>query len=62
MCLESFAEKRHALSMVRSSVVTHPKHLEAQSLVKGEIPQGSVGRPKMLCKPSPKPLGKEIRE
>jgi predicted ArsR family transcriptional regulator len=48
--------------LARSSVMTHLKHLEAQSLViKGEIPQGSVGRPKMLYRPSPKLMEKTLQ-
>jgi len=40
----------------------HLKHLEGQSLVvKEEILQGAVGRPKMLYKPTPKLLESSIQ-
>jgi hypothetical protein len=49
MCLESFAGTRYALSMARSGVMTHPKHLERNLWSsKEEIPQGSVGRSNMV--------------
>ena len=45
--------------LARSTVMIHLRHLEAQSLLtKEEILQGTVGRPKMLYKPSPKLLEK----
>jgi predicted transcriptional regulator len=48
--------------LARSSVMMHLKHLLAQSLVtKEEILQGSVGRPKMLYKPSPTPLKERLQ-
>ena len=41
----------------------HLKHLEGQSLVlKEEILQGSVSRPKMLYKPSPRLLERNLRQ
>jgi len=40
----------------------HLKHLEGQSLVlKEEILQGSVSRPKMLYKPSPRLLERNLQ-
>ena len=48
--------------LARSSVMMHLKHLESESLViKEEILLGSVGRPKMLYKPSPKLLTEYAR-
>ena len=48
--------------LARSSVMMHLKHLEGQSLVvKEEILQGSVGRPKMLYKPSSKLLEQRVQ-
>jgi predicted ArsR family transcriptional regulator len=49
----SLAKLVEKSGLARSSVMMHLKHLEADSLVvKEEILQGSVGRPKMLYKPS----------
>ena len=43
--------------LARSTVMSHIKHLEANSLLmKEEILQRNVGRPKMLYKPSAKLL------
>ncbi|OHE55254.1 MAG: hypothetical protein A3K61_05025 [Thaumarchaeota archaeon RBG_16_49_8] len=43
--------------LARSTVMSHVKHLEADSLLaKEEILQGRVGRPKTLYKPAPKLL------
>ncbi|MBI2936964.1 MAG: hypothetical protein HYY22_02025 [Thaumarchaeota archaeon] len=43
--------------LARSTVLFHLKHLEADTLlIKEEILQGKVGRPKVLYKPSKKLL------
>lgn len=43
--------------LARSTVLSHLKHLETDSLLaKEEIIQGKVGRPKMLYKPTAKLL------
>jgi predicted ArsR family transcriptional regulator len=53
----SLAKLVEKTGLARSSVMLHLKHLEVQSLViKEEILQGSIGRPKMLYKPAPKLL------
>jgi predicted ArsR family transcriptional regulator len=53
----SLAKLLEKTGLARSSVMMHLKHLEGQALVvKEEILGGSVGRPKMLYKPSPKLL------
>ena len=58
----SLAKLVEKSGLARSSVMMHLKHLEGQSLViKEEILQGSVGRPKMLYKPSPKLLETSIQ-
>jgi len=51
----SLAKLVEKTGLARSGVMTHLNHLEGQSLlVKEEILQCSVGRPKMLYKPSSK--------
>ena len=58
----SLAKLVEKTGLARSSVTMHLKHLEGQSLVvKEEILQGSVGRPKMLYKPSPKLLEQRVQ-
>jgi predicted ArsR family transcriptional regulator len=53
----SLAKLIEKSGLARSSVMAHLKHLESQALVsKEEILGGSVGRPKMLYKPTPKLL------
>jgi predicted ArsR family transcriptional regulator len=43
--------------LARSMMMAHLKHMKLDGLVeKEELVQGSVGRPKVLCKPSPKLL------
>jgi predicted ArsR family transcriptional regulator len=43
--------------LARSTVMAHLKHMEGDGLVeKEELVQGRVGRPKVLCKPSPRLL------
>jgi predicted ArsR family transcriptional regulator len=58
----SLAKLVEKSGLARSSIMMHLKHLEGESLVlKEEILQGSVGRPKMLYKASPKLLEKNIQ-
>jgi predicted ArsR family transcriptional regulator len=58
----SLAKLMEKTGLARSSVMMHLKHLEDQSLVaKEEILQGSVGRPKMLYKPSSELLEQSIQ-
>jgi predicted ArsR family transcriptional regulator len=43
--------------LARSMMMAHLKHMKLDGLVeKEELVQGRVGRPKVLCKPSPKLL------
>jgi len=43
--------------LARSMMMTHLKHMKLDGLVeKEELVQARVGRPKVLCKPSPKLL------
>ncbi|MDG6925689.1 MAG: hypothetical protein JRN09_03960 [Nitrososphaerota archaeon] len=49
----SLAKLVEKSGLARSSVMAHLKHLEGQGLItKEEILGGSVGRPKMLYKPT----------
>ncbi|MCS4538667.1 MAG: hypothetical protein HYY67_07415 [Thaumarchaeota archaeon] len=58
----SLAKLVEKTGLARSSVMMRLKHLEGQSLVvKEEILQGAVGRPKMLYKPTPKLLEQKIQ-
>ena len=51
----SLAKLVEKSGLARSSVMMHLKHLEIEALVsKEEILGGSVGRPKMLYKPTAK--------
>jgi predicted ArsR family transcriptional regulator len=51
----SLAKLMEKTGLARSSVMAHLKHLEIEALVsKEEILGGSVGRPKMLYKPTAK--------
>jgi predicted ArsR family transcriptional regulator len=53
----SLAKLLEKTGLARSTVMMHLKHLERQSLaLKEEILGNSVGRPKMLYKPTPKLL------
>ncbi len=53
----SLAKLVEKSGLTRSTVMSHLKHLETDTLVaKEEILQGRVGRPKMLYKPSAKLL------
>jgi len=53
----SLARLVEKTGLARSTVMAHLRHLEANSLLeKEEILQESVGRPKMLYKPSTKLL------
>ncbi len=58
----SLAKLVEKTGLARSTVMMHLKHLEGESLVvKEEILRSSVGRPKMLYKPSPKLLEQRIQ-
>jgi predicted ArsR family transcriptional regulator len=57
----SLAKLMEKTGLARSSVMMHLKHLERQSMVvKEEILRESVGRPKMLYKPSPELLRRRV--
>jgi len=58
MSSRSLAKLIEKSGLARSSVMLHLEHLEGQGLVaKEEILGGSVGRPKMLYKPTQKLIG-----
>lgn len=58
----SLAKLVEKTGLARLSVMMHLKHLERESfVVKEEIPQGAVGRPKMLYKPTSKLLERSIQ-
>ena len=58
----SLAKLVERADLAWSTVMLHLKHLESQALVvKEEILQGSVGRPKTLYKPSSKLLEQNIQ-